>query len=111
MAEQAYPLSEDYRYFKYCPEEWDLREGGGPFREISAYMRGHKEENRRLFTDPETFAFTAAFEEHCRKVTEACKGRRSALRGGLRGIFPICFWIFAPTGTQVPGSARSFSPV
>lgn len=42
LDEQDYDASEDYWYFKYCEQEWELCEA---FEDISSYMRAFTEEN------------------------------------------------------------------
>ena len=50
--EQSDTYSEDYWYYKYYEEEWELCDVGGLTEEISSYMNEYIEENDERFTDP-----------------------------------------------------------
>lgn len=70
LAQQVDEESEEYWYYKYCEEEWELFH---TFSSLSSTMREYKKANQDLFTDPETCLFTPEFDRHCEKVIEACK--------------------------------------
>ncbi|MDE7184498.1 MAG: DUF4303 domain-containing protein [Lachnospiraceae bacterium] len=79
---------EAYWYYKYCEDEWELFEAGGLMKEISIYMNQFAEENDTRFTDPETFEFTEAFEEHCDQMIDACEQAVQRLRQTIDPDFP-----------------------
>ena len=72
LEEQAEEDSEDYWYYKYCEEEWDLFETDA-FEAVSAEMSKYIEDNDSSFTNPETFEYTERFDQHCDKIIEHCK--------------------------------------
>lgn len=69
LEEQADPDSEDYRYYKYCEDEWELYD---VFEAVSAEMNQYLDENDAIFTDSETFEYTEDFDEHCDKMIDCC---------------------------------------
>ena len=85
LSEQADSDDDDYWYYKYCEEEWELFEG---FEEISAYMCAYAEENDEVFTDSETCEYTEAFEEHYAKVSESCQNVLARFRQSIEAEFP-----------------------
>lgn len=88
LSEQSDPDVEDYWYYKYCEAEWELWEADGFIKEISSYMNQYVEENDECFTDPETFEFLDALDEHCDKMIEACKKGLKRFRECIRMDFP-----------------------
>jgi len=97
LEEQSAPGSEDYWYYKYCEQEWSLCDAGGPLLEISSYMNQYKEENNERFTDPETFEFLEAFDEHCDKIIEACKNALKRFRQLIQEDSPDLLLTFSIT--------------
>jgi len=95
LEEQSAPGSEDYWYYKYCEQEWSLCDAGGPLSEISSYMKQYKEANNERFTDPETFEFLEAFDEHCDKMTEACKNALKRFKQSIQEDFPDLLLTFS----------------
>lgn len=85
LNEQDDMESEDYWYYKYCEEEWDLYE---TVDEISSYMNAFIEENKEQFTDSETFTYTEAFDAHCDKMIESCKSALKCFRESVNKDFP-----------------------
>jgi len=98
LEEQSAPGSDDYWYYKYCEQEWDLCEAGGSLSEISSYMKQYKEENKARFTDPETFVFLEAFDEHCDKMIEACKEALKRFKQLIKEDFPDLLLTFSIAG-------------
>lgn len=72
LEEQAKEDSEDYWYYKYCEEEWDLFELD-TFEAVSADMSKYIDDNNSIFTNPETYEYTELFNKHCDKIIEHCK--------------------------------------
>lgn len=72
LEEQADEEDEDFWYYKYCEEEWDLFETNA-FEAVSAEMSKYIEDNDSIFTNPETYEYTEQFDEHCDKIIEHCK--------------------------------------
>lgn len=72
--------SEDYWYYKYCEEEWELFH---TFETISADMKQYIEENVGIFSDPETFEYSEAFDEHCEKIIKHCVNALNRFRKSL----------------------------
>ena len=95
LSEQSDTDSEDYWYYKYCEAEWDLCEAGGLTKEISSYMNQYAEENEERFTNPETFEFLEAFEEHCDKMIEACQNAIQHFRQSINRDFPDLLLTFS----------------
>lgn len=69
LEEQAEGDSEDYWYYKYCEEEWDLFEN---FETVSADMGKYIDDNSDIFTDSETYEYLEPFDRHCDKIIECC---------------------------------------
>lgn len=88
LTEQADTAEEDYWYYKYCEEEWKLCDAGGLMEEISSYMNQYAEENEERFTDPKTFEYLEAFDEHCDKIIEACKEALKRFKQSINKDFP-----------------------
>lgn len=88
LEEQSAPESEDYLYYKYCEEEWSLCDAGGFLAEISSYMKQYIEENKERFTNPESYEYMEAFDEHCDKIIETCKKALKRFRQSIREDFP-----------------------
>ncbi len=70
LEEQAEPDAEDYWYYKYCEEEWELFD---TFTTVSADMRKYLDDNSDVFTNPETHEYSEAFDEHFDKIIECCE--------------------------------------
>ncbi|MBD5087548.1 MAG: DUF4303 domain-containing protein [Clostridiales bacterium] len=70
LEEQAEVDSEDYWYYKYCEEEWDLFD---TFETVSADMQKYLDDNENRFTNPETYEYTELFDKHCDQMIEHCK--------------------------------------
>lgn len=70
LDEQAESNSEDYWYYKYCEEEWDLFD---IFEVISGDMRKYMDETSDIFTNHATDEYSEAFDEHCGKIIECCQ--------------------------------------
>ena len=70
LNEQADKDSPDYYLFKYCEDEWELFDA---FEDISKEMRKYIDENGDAFSDPKTYEYTEAFDEHCGKIIDGCK--------------------------------------
>ncbi len=88
LSEQADMDSDDYWYYKYCEEEWELNDAGGLLEEISSYMNQYVEENDEKFTDPETFEYLEAFDEHCDQMIETCEEAVKRFRQLIHQDFP-----------------------
>lgn len=69
LEEQAESTSEEYWFYKYCEEQWELWDA---FEAVSAEMNKYLLENDTIFSDPETFEYSEAFDEHCEKIIECC---------------------------------------
>lgn len=85
LSEQADITSEDYWYYKYCEEAWQLCE---VLEEISSYMQTFVKENEGIFTNPETFTYTKDFDAHCDKIIESCKLALKSFRDSINEDFP-----------------------
>lgn len=86
LEEQGEPDSEDYWYYKYCEDEWELFE---TFEDISADMRKYLEDNSNVFTNPETHEYLEAFDEHCGSIMECCKTALNRLRQAIGEKYSI----------------------
>lgn len=75
-------------HYKYCEEEWELYNVGGFIKEISLYMNQYAEENDERFTDPETFEYLEAFDEHCDKMITTCKKSMERFKQTINKDFP-----------------------
>ena len=95
LKEQSDPGSDDYWYYKYCEEEWNLCDTGGPLAELSSYMNQYIEENDERFTDPETFEYLEAFEEHCDQIIAACKEALKRFKQSIQEDFPDLLLAFS----------------
>ncbi len=69
LKEQTEQDSEDYLYYKYCEEEWDLFH---TFEDISVDMCKELEDNSDIFINSETHKYSDVFEEHRCKIIECC---------------------------------------
>ncbi|MGL5353719.1 MAG: DUF4303 domain-containing protein [Clostridium sp.] len=69
LAENAEYDSEDYGYYKYCEEEWEIF---NHFEKISKYMNNYMEDNLNKFTNPNTCKFTSEFHIHFNKIIDIC---------------------------------------
>lgn len=83
LDEQDYDALEDYWYFKYCEQEWELCEA---FEDISSYMRAFTEENGEQFG--RNYTYTEIFDEHCDKMAESCKKALEVFKGSVNKDFP-----------------------
>ena len=88
LNEQSDTDSEDYWYYKYCEAEWELYNVGGFIKEISLYINQYAEENDERFTDPETFEYLEAFDEHCDKMITTCKKSIKRFKQTINKDFP-----------------------
>ena len=88
LNEESDAEDDDYWFYKYCEEEWELFEAGGLAKEIYSYMRQYAEENDARFTNPETFEFTEEFDEHCDQMIDACERAIRRLRQSVHQDFP-----------------------
>lgn len=71
LEEQTAPDSEDYWYYKYCEEEWDLFD---TFKTISADMCKCLDDNIAVFTSPEQpHEYSEVFDKHCDEIINRCK--------------------------------------
>lgn len=91
LREQSDIDKEDYFYYKYCEEEWELFE---VIEEISSYMNQYVEENDELFTNPKTFEYLEAFNEHCDKIIEVCKKALKCFKQSINKDFPHLYLTF-----------------
>lgn len=85
LAEQANPDSDEYWYYKYCEEEWELDDW---FKDISANMELYLKENHDVFTASETYEYLDPFDEHCDKVIESCQNALIRFRTFINGKHP-----------------------
>lgn len=69
-----------FEYYKYCEEEWEFFD---TFEEISADMQKYLDENDEAFSNPETFEYTEAFDEHCDKMIDSCINALVCLRQSM----------------------------
>lgn len=76
LDEQAEPDSEDYWYYKYCEEEWDLFDPFEDFKEISSYMKKYDEE------------FDEEFDNHREKVIETCINALNRFKISINKTYP-----------------------
>ena len=93
LNEQAEDEPEDYCYYKYCEGEWELY--SEMTEEISSYMRKYVEDNDERFTNPETYEYLEAFDEHCDKIIEACKKALERFRQSIDKDFPDLLLAFS----------------
>lgn len=80
LLEQTEPDAEEYWYYKYCEEEWELFH---TFQDISAKMMQYLEENNGVFSDLETSMYTQAFDAHYEKMIQCCTNTLIRLRESL----------------------------
>lgn len=85
LEEKAAPDSRDYWYYKYCEVEWELFD---TFGEISRELRKYIEHNDTAFTNPNTYEYTEAFNEHCEKVIGSCKNALVCFSQSVRAEYP-----------------------
>lgn len=85
LSEQSDTDPEDYWYYKYCEAEWELCD---VIEKASSYMNQYVEENEERFTNPETFEYLEAFDEHCDKMIEACKKAVQRFKQSISENFP-----------------------
>lgn len=88
LREQSGTDEEDYWYYKYCEEEWKLCDVGGFVEEISSYMNQYAQENEERFTNPKTFEYLEAFDEHCDKIIESCEKALKCFKQSINENFP-----------------------
>lgn len=80
--------SEDYWYYKYCEEEWDLCE---VISGISSYMGTYVKENSGKFSEEDSEGrsiYTESFDAHCDQIIESCKKALEDFRELIRKDFP-----------------------
>lgn len=85
LKEQIESDSEDYFYYKYCEDEWDLFD---TFEDISADMCKHLNDNNNIFTNPKTYEYLEPFNEHCDKIIECCKAALNRFKQSINGKYP-----------------------
>lgn len=95
LKEQSAPDSDDYWYYKYCEQEWNLCDAGGVLAEISSYMNQYVEENDERFTNPKTFEYLEAFDEHCDKMIETCEQALKRFKQLIKEEFPDLLLAFS----------------
>ncbi len=69
LAKNADEQSEDYWYYKYCENEWEIFD---TFQTISEYMSTYLESDPDKFTNPNTYIFTEEFDGHFDRIVAAC---------------------------------------
>lgn len=84
LEEQALEEPEDYWYYKYCEDEWELFD---TFEEISANMRIFVE-NNESFTNKENYEYTEEFDAHFDKIIEVCKNALCRLKQSVSKDYP-----------------------
>lgn len=67
----AEPGDEDYFYYKYCEEEWDLWEYDSYKDIIIEELCSCTGTNNGTITEPGTY--TSFFDSHCDEIIESCK--------------------------------------
>ena len=88
LEEQVEEEQEDYFYYKYCEEEWDLFH---TFDDISSYMKQYDEEMDAEFAEKkngEYSEYTDKFDEHCDKMIESCKKALCRVKESIQSIYP-----------------------
>lgn len=80
LAEQDEPDSEDYWYYKYCEEEWEL---SCAFEALSAEMSQFITDRGDNFINPQTFLYEKQFIEHQSNLINACKKALICLKQAL----------------------------
>ncbi len=71
LEKQADTDSEDYWYYKYCEEEWDLFD---TFKTISADLSKCLDDNKSVFTSQkEPYKYSEVFDKHCDEIIKHCK--------------------------------------
>lgn len=70
LDEQAEQNSEDYWYYKYCEEEWELFE---TFEVISGNLRKYLDENKNIVTNHAINEYSEEIDEHCDKIIKCCQ--------------------------------------
>lgn len=69
LIEQAEPNSQEYWYYKYCEEEWEL---WAAFETISSEMNTCLIDNEGIYSDTENFEYSESFDKHCENIMECC---------------------------------------
>ncbi|MDQ0227711.1 DUF4303 domain-containing protein [Metabacillus niabensis] len=77
LAKNADEQSEDYWYYKYCENEWEIFD---TFHTLSKDMSMFLESDPDKFTNPNTYFFTEEFDEHFDRIVAACDEVISRLR-------------------------------
>ncbi len=85
LEEQVESDSEDYWYYKYCENEWDLFH---TFTAVSADMKKYLDDNRNIFTNLETHEYSEAFDEHFDKIIECCENALIRFRRYINKTHP-----------------------
>lgn len=85
LEEQADSDSEDYCYYKYCEDEWDLFD---TFEDISSEMCKCPDENSDLFSDSVNCVYTETFNEHRSRIIECCKKAILDFKQSVRETYP-----------------------
>lgn len=79
---------EEFCYYKYCEEEWELCE---VLDEISAYMRDYVNENSSSFSkenDEGLSIYTENFDAHCEQMIDTCKKALESFREATKKEYP-----------------------
>lgn len=71
LKELAMPGDEDYFYYKYCEEEWDLWEYDSFKDIITEELCSYTGTNNSTFATSGTY--TSFFDSHCDEILESCK--------------------------------------
>lgn len=70
LEEQVEVDSEDYWYYKYCEDEWELFD---TFEIVSENMRKYLDDNSNIFTNPKNYEYSDIFDKHCDEIKEHCR--------------------------------------
>lgn len=85
LLEQGAPGSDDYWYYKYCEEEWDLLD---TFETISAKLDKYLCDNKVVFTNQKSQEYTEEFYKHREKIMDCCIKALISLRQYLNRTYP-----------------------
>lgn len=76
---------EDYWYYKYCEEEWDLFD---TFDGLCVIMDKYLCDNKDDFTDPQSHEYTEKFYEHREHIMDCCKEALICFRQYVNQTYP-----------------------
>lgn len=88
LEEQTEDEPEDFWYYKYCEDEWELSD---VLDGVSSYMRAFVDENSEQFSakdDGGLFVYTESFNAHCEQMIESCKKALERFREETKEEFP-----------------------